>query len=130
MSKLFELRWRDLDHLGHVYQAVYATLFDEARAHWMSGRLPDFTGEEYVLVRIEIDYRAELRIGDGPVTVAVEAEELGRKSVTTREQLTAASGFVAAEARSTLVMWDATTRRSRELTDAERAALSATGAPS
>lgn len=122
MSKVFELRWRDLDLLGHVYQAVYATLLDEARSQWVAERLPHYTGD-YVLARLEIDYVRELRLEDSPVTVGVAVERLGTKSVTFAERVTAASGFTAANARSTIVMWDAATRAARAITDAERKAL-------
>jgi len=32
-----EVRWRDLDALGHVNNAVYLTYLEQARVHYMRG---------------------------------------------------------------------------------------------
>ena len=59
----------------------------------------------------------------GPVTVAIRVEAVGRSSVTVSHEIVRADGAVAADGRSVLVAWDREARRSRLLTDAERAAL-------
>jgi acyl-CoA thioester hydrolase len=48
---------------------------------------------------------------------------IGRSSVTTREEVLAPDGRVAAEAEVVLVAWDPASGRSRPLSDGERAAL-------
>jgi acyl-CoA thioester hydrolase len=49
---------------------------------------------------------------------------LGRSRVELENRLVTADGTVAVEGRAVLVAWDEQTRRSRELTDGERDALS------
>ena len=124
------IRWRDLDALGHVNNAVYATYLEEARDRWLAGVLG--LGEtlwDYVLARVAIDFRRELKQDDGPVVVRTRLGRLGTSSVTLHEEIAARAGWVAAEAESVIVARDAAAGRSRPLTEAERAALTAVLAP-
>jgi acyl-CoA thioester hydrolase len=117
------IRWRDIDALGHVNQSVYHELLEEGRGALFSPLIDAAGGFEFVLARIELDYRREVRHADGPVDVVTRIEQLGRTSVTMTHEIVRADGEVAAEGRSVLVAWDAEARRSRALTDAERAVL-------
>jgi len=124
------IRWHDLDALGHVNNAVYATYLEEARDRWLAGVLG--LGEtlwDYVLARLAIDFRRELKQDDGPVVVRTRLGRLGTSSVTLHEEIAARAGWVAAEAESVIVARDAAAGRSRPLTEAERAALTAVLAP-
>ena len=118
-----ELRWRDLDFLGHLNQAVYHELLEEGRGAVFE-RLGVFeNGFFFVLARVELDHRREVRREDSPVTVALRVEAVGRSSVTLAHDIRLPDGTVAAEGRSVLVAWDREARRSRPLTDGERARL-------
>jgi hypothetical protein len=69
------LRWRDVDALGHVNHAVFLTYLEEGRdAFYVQalGRDP-----HYVVVRVEIDLRAEVRYTDRQLRVRIEAERVG-----------------------------------------------------
>lgn len=116
------LRWRDLDMLGHLNQAVYHELLEEARGALIAGLGEHFA---FVLVRVELDYRREVRHSDKDVTVTARVERVGTKSLTVAQEVVLADGTVAAAGTSVLVAWDPHARSSRELTDAERAALEA-----
>ncbi len=70
-----------------------------------------------------IEYRSELRIGDGPVVATVELLRLGTKSVTTRTTIAVGDGRVAAELENVVVVLAGKGGASRELTAAERVAL-------
>ena len=127
MSAAFEravdVRWRDVDALGHVNHAVFLTYLEEGRDAFYTqllGRDP-----AYVVVRLEIDLRAEVRYDDRRVAVRIEAERLGTTSLTTRETITTPSGELAAEARVVTVRWDPVLRKPSPFTEAERARLSA-----
>jgi acyl-CoA thioesterase FadM len=76
-----------------------------------------------VAARTTIEYRSELRIGDGPALASVELVAVGTKSVTTRTTIAAADGRVAAELENVVVAIDGKGGPSRAVTDAERAAL-------
>ena len=118
-----ELRWRDLDFLGHLNQAVYHELLEEGRGALFEQLGALDGGFFFVLARVELDHRQEIRRDHGPVTVALRVEAVGRSSVTVAHEIVRADGAVAAEGRSVLVAWDRDARRSRPLTDAERSAL-------
>jgi len=117
------LRWRDLDFLGHLNQAVYHELLEEGRGALFEQLGALDGGFFFVLARVELDHRQEIRRDHGPVTVALRVEAVGRSSVTVAHEIIRADGAVAAEGRSVLVAWDRDARRSRPLTDAERSAL-------
>jgi acyl-CoA thioester hydrolase len=117
------LRWRDMDMLGHLNQAVYHELLEEGRAALLLSM--EGASFPFVLVRVELDYRHEVRKDHGSVEVVTRVERVGSKSITIAHEIVRGDGVVAAEGRSVLVAWDPHARGSRELTDDERAALAA-----
>jgi acyl-CoA thioester hydrolase len=122
-EKRIEIRWRDLDALGHVNNAVYATYLEEARDEWMQRAL-EGAGDlwDYVLVRIAIDFRRELTQGDDAVLVRTRLTRIGTSSLTLREEILKLDGTLSAEAESVVVARDRVTGASRPLTMAEREA--------
>jgi acyl-CoA thioester hydrolase len=116
------VRWRDTDALGHVNNAVYLTYLEEARDAFYLHALGD---PIYVLVRIEIDFRAEVRHADRTVRVEIAVERVGTTSLTTRETLRRADGEVAAAARVVTVRWDQDVRAAVPFSDEQRARLAA-----
>ncbi len=125
MSAVFEhsvhVRWRDVDALGHVNHAVFLTYLEEGRDAFFTQTLGG--DPMYVVVRIEIDLRAEVRLAERRVTVAIEVERLGTTSLITREKILLPSQKVAAEARVVSVRWDRENRKPIPFSAAERARL-------
>jgi acyl-CoA thioester hydrolase len=125
-EKRIEIRWRDLDALHHVNNAVYATYLEECRDEWAIRALGGVGDPwEWVLARVAIDYRRELTQEDDAVLVSVTLVRIGMSSLTLREEIRKLDGTLSAEAESVLVARDRETGRSRPLTDDERAALDA-----
>lgn len=126
MAPVFEhqvsVRWRDTDALGHVNNAVYLTYLEEARDAFYLRALGD---PIYVVVRLEIDFRNEVRHADRAVHVEIAVEQLGTTSLTTRETLRTADGEMAAEARVITVRWDQESRAAVPFSDEQRARLAA-----
>jgi acyl-CoA thioester hydrolase len=117
------VRWRDTDALGHVNHTVFLTYLEEGRDAFYAQTLD---GEpDYVVARIEIDLRAEVRHADRQVTVRIQAERLGTTSLTTRETILAPSGEAVAEARVVTVRWDPRQHKPVPFSEAERARLAA-----
>src|SRR4051812_35956411 len=116
------LRWRDMDMLGHLNQAVYHEILEEGRAALIRslGRERRFP---FVLARVELDYLHEVRHRDEHVDVRTFVERVGGKSVTVGHEVTLPDGTAAASGRSILVAWDPESRGARWLTEDERAAL-------
>ena len=123
-EKRIEIRWRDLDALGHVNNAVYATYLEEARDEWMIGALGG-GGDlwDYVLARVAIDFRRELTQADDAVFVRTRLTHVGTSSLTLREEIVKLDGAVSAEAESVIVARDRQTGRARPLTEWERVAF-------
>jgi acyl-CoA thioester hydrolase len=118
------LRWRDMDMLGHLNQAVYHELLEEGRAAlFASLALANGTWIASVLARVELDYRREVRRDHGEVEIVTRVAAVGGKSITLDHDIVLPDGAVAASGRSVLVAWDTTARAGRELTADERAAL-------
>lgn len=127
MGAIFEhvadVRWRDTDALGHVNHAVFLTYLEEGRDAFF---VQTFGGEpDYVVARIEIDLRAEVRYPERQVTVRIAPERLGTTSMTTRELVLTPAGELAAEASVVTVRWDPDRRVPIPFTAAERAQLTA-----
>ena len=123
-ERRIEVRWRDVDALRHVNNAVYATYLEEARDGWLEQALGDDGAMwDYVLARVAIDFRAEVGLGEEAVLARVSLARVGTSSLTLREEIRKLDGTLAAEAESVIVARDRDTGRSRPLTDPERAAL-------
>jgi len=123
-EKEIEIRWRDLDAFGHVNHAVFLTYLEEVRDEWLGRTLGDpVLVWGFVIARVEIDYRRELKLDDDAVVCRCELERIGTSSIATREAVLTRSGEPAAEARAVLVARDEQTGRSRPLADAERGAF-------
>jgi len=127
LEKRIEIRWRDVDAYGHGNNAVYLNYLEEARDAWVQAILGPVSGTtwDFVLARVEIDFRTELTQDDRAVIVRCTLDRIGRSSVGTREEVRKEDGTISAEARSVVVARDPETLRSRPLTRPEREALEA-----
>jgi acyl-CoA thioester hydrolase len=123
-EKRIEIRWRDVDAYRHVNNAVYATYLEECRDEWLEVALGrEGAVWDFVLARVAIDFRRELRQEDDAVLVRCRLERIGNSSVGTREEILKEDGQLAAEAEAVLVARDRETGRSRPLSATERTAL-------
>jgi acyl-CoA thioester hydrolase len=123
-QKRIEIRWRDVDAYDHVNNAVYATYLEECRDEWLARALGD-AGDiwDYVLARVAIDFRRELRLADDAAVVTCRLERIGTSSLTLCEEIKFVDGTLAAESEAVLVARDRSTGRSRPISDAERTAF-------
>ena len=122
-ERVVDVRWRDTDALAHVNHAVFLTYLEEARDAFYAQVV---AGDPiYVVVRLEVNLRAQVRYPDRRVTVRIEVVQLGTTSLTTRETILRPSGEVAADARVVTVRWDADSHKPVPFTEAERAQLTA-----
>jgi acyl-CoA thioester hydrolase len=116
------LRWRDVDVLGHMYHGRYHELLDEARAAVftaMTGPL----GFPFVLARVELDHRREVRRADGALDVHSLVRSIGTSSVHIDHEFVLPGGEVAARGLSVMVAWDRERRTKRRVTPDERRLL-------
>ncbi len=122
-EKRIEIRWRDLDAAEHVNNAVFLTYLEESRDEWLDRTLGNAGGFDYLLARVAVDYRRELRLEDDEVVARVGLARVGTTSLSTREELLTAGGELAAEAEAVVVARDPDSGRPRPFSPEERAAL-------
>jgi acyl-CoA thioester hydrolase len=124
---LVQLRWRDMDMLGHLNQSVYHELLEEGRVALMTELIRRVGGNHvpggYVLAHVDLDYHAEVRKDHGEVELMVRLARVGNSSLHLEHEIRLPDGRVAAQGKSVLVAWDPASRGKRALTEAERAAL-------
>ena len=111
------VRFRDCDAMGHVNNAVYSTYLEQARIAVLGGLEP------FILARVEIDFRAELR-ADEEIEVRSRCSRIGTKSFDLEHQIWAGDRLVA-DAKSVLVGYDYTAGTSVPLTENQRRTLTA-----
>jgi acyl-CoA thioester hydrolase len=75
------LRFRDIDAMGHVNNAVFFTLFEEGRKAFLEQVLGIVDPSDYpfILARLSCDFVKPLRLGDS-ISVHVWIGEVGKKS--------------------------------------------------
>jgi acyl-CoA thioester hydrolase len=113
------VRFRDLDAIGHVNNAVFLTYFESARiAYWLhTTRRQDLGALDMILARAEVDFRSPLAYGES-VEISVGCTSLGRSSfVLEGDMHERAGGRLVAQSRKVLVYYDFTAARSRPLPD-------------
>jgi acyl-CoA thioester hydrolase len=92
------VRFRDCDAMGHVNNAVFSTYLEESRIGVLGGL------NAFILARVEIDFRSEVRMGE-EVEVQTSCSRIGTRSFDLEHVITA-GGRVVAEAKSVLVSYD------------------------
>jgi acyl-CoA thioester hydrolase len=115
------VRFRDVDAMGHVNNAVFATYLEQARIAFLSPHGAQV--ENMILARLEIDFRSPAELGE-TVEIAVTPARVGTKSFDL-EYVVRVGNRVLAEARTVLVAYDYGTASSIELPDEWKERLAA-----
>ena len=110
------VRFADLDPNQHVNNAVYASYFETGRVTLMKDRsfglMPE--GLAWMLVRLDIHFRAELR-WPGTIDLGLGVAKFGRTSVTF-DQVVFSQGKCVASAQSVNVLIGESSRKPTPLT--------------
>ncbi len=120
------LRWSDLDAYGHVNNARFLTLYEEARVALMftaakAAGLQSFE-DGIVISRHEIDYLRPVDYGD-PVRIELWLESIKASTLTVAYELFDGES-IASRARTVCVPFDLEAGRPRRVKDVEREFLS------
>lgn len=116
------VRFQDLDAMGHVNNAVYATYLEEARTRYLSAVFGvDMADISTVLAHLELDFRSPL-VEEDSVTVGIGTGDVGETSYTFHYELAGGDGTVATG--ETVQVWvDPETGSAVPIPDELRAAL-------
>lgn len=126
-STTFDIRWRDLDALGHVNNAVYFTYLEQTRIRYlhklkMISNNPVDIG--IILAEASCQFKSPLELGE-QVTVYLRVSELRNSSFIIEYRMEGAEGRLAATARSAQVCYDYEERRSVPIPDTWRGIITA-----
>ncbi len=89
-----QIRFGDLDVLGHVNNVAYYHLMESGRGQFFTEHPHDMFGR-MVIARSECDYRAEIPGGTRTVDVTVSVEKVGTTSFTLLHELRLGDRLVA-----------------------------------
>ncbi|MEY7847701.1 acyl-CoA thioesterase [Natrarchaeobius sp. A-rgal3] len=117
-----DVRLRDIDFMGHVNNAVYATYLEQARERYFGDVLDvSLVDVGTVLVNLEIDYARPIE-ADESVTITLGIRELGDTSIPIEYEIRA-DGELAATARTVQVVADGETGESKPIPTAWRSRI-------
>jgi acyl-CoA thioester hydrolase len=101
------VRYSDLDVMGHVNNSVYLTYFEMARVHYFGeslGRDWDWKRDGIILVKNEVEYLLPIMLHDNP-EITVSTAHIGTKSFTLDYKVMVADKLCSTGS-STLVAFD------------------------
>jgi len=115
------VRFRDIDAMGHVNNAVYLTYFEIARVAYHQTLAEqvtlDFSDFQFILAEVTCSYRSPAHLGE-TLLVGIRVSSVGRKSfVFQYEMRDQATGRLVADGRSVQVMYDYRAQRSKLVPD-------------
>jgi acyl-CoA thioester hydrolase len=121
-DKLFstniEVRFRDIDALGHVNNAVFFTYFEEGRKHFSKKvfNVSDISDFKFIMAHIQCDFIRPIRFNDH-VILQMWVKDIGTKSFSFKYRIVDFSDEtrVYAAGESTQVCYDYDKNRSIEV---------------
>jgi acyl-CoA thioester hydrolase len=117
------LRYSDMDALGHLNNAVYATLYEAGRVAYVTDLLNDVTpaGTGYVIVRLTIDFKAEAHF-PGIAAVKTRIARIGGSSMTFEQSISIGDKLVST-AESICALFDLARRKATRCPETLRARI-------
>jgi acyl-CoA thioester hydrolase len=104
-----EVRFRDIDSMGHVNNAVFLTYFEEGRKVFLSSVLNIVDPEDYpfILAHIDCDFLKPMKLGDRPL-LEVWIGEIREKSFAFKYRIVERSDetVVYGKGESVMVLFD------------------------
>ncbi len=121
-----QLRFNDIDILGHLNNVVYFSLYDLAKAHYMQtvmkGQM-NFQRVESVIANINCSYIKQIKFGE-EIEVLTRCIHIGEKSFTLRQCLVeTGTREIRSICDTVMVSFDPETARSAPMRPEFRAAL-------
>ena len=113
-----QLRFNDIDVLGHVNNNAQLALFDVGKTEFhnaLRGQLADWSRVEAVIVNINCTFMEQIRFTD-PMEVRTRVKKIGEKSFTLQQILrNTATGQICSMCESVMVSVDYATKASKPI---------------
>jgi len=123
-----QIRFKDIDKLGHVNNANHLTYFELARVSYLNEALDtsiNWEKEGIILARMEVDFKSPILLDD-EVWVYTRVSKVGRKSYEMEyliERIVHNTSVVAAIGKSVQVCFDYSKNSSMEMPDSWKKAV-------
>lgn len=123
-----QLRFNDVDVLGHVNNTVYLSFYDTGKAHYFNAVRPgriSWAHVDTVIANVECAYLSPILFGDR-IEVYTRALAIGEKSFVLEQMLyETVTGTVKSVCRTVMVSFDPTTHKTVPLSAEWREGLTA-----
>lgn len=118
-----QLRFNDVDVLGHVNNTIYFSFYDMGKAHYFGevrGRAMDWQHVDRIIANIDCAYMAPIVFGED-IELRTRCVHVGRKSFVMEQMLREKNtGEIKSVCRTVMVAYDPVMKKSVEVTDQMR----------
>lgn len=121
-----QIRFNDIDILGHLNNVVYFSLFDTAKAEYIQAAMKgtmDWRRVETVIANINCDFIASAFYGE-PIDIYTRCSEMGRRAFTLEQvMINADSAQVKAVCRTVMVSYNPDSGVTVDISDRARSCI-------
>ena len=121
-----DVRFRDMDSLGHINNSVYLTYVESCRVRWMQhvgiGESNGLVKLSLILAHASINFRKPATIEDS-IFVTTTVTKIGTKSFDMAYEIMSKEQGLIADSKAVLVWWDPYKKVSVNIPDQDRAIL-------
>ena len=117
-----QMRWKDLDAIGHVNNATYLTYLEIARSQYIMAACPgwDWRRDMFLIGNVNLNFIREIKLTDQDLTVCVRTSDIGNKSFVLEYRIvsgTTDNSIIHASGTTTQIMFDMEDRKSIVIPD-------------
>lgn len=114
-----QIRFNDVDQMGHVNNAVIMEYFDLGKSHYFTAAgLPPEEGDFTVMiVHFEVDFTAQIHARD-EIEVQTQVSRFGNKSLEVSQQVVKKDGTVCASCKTIMAGYSRTAAKSAPIPEA------------
>ncbi len=112
-----KVRFRDIDSMNHVNNAVYLSYFEQARIHYFEeliGKEWNWVDDGILVARHEIDYKMPIELKDD-VTIETWCESIGNSSVVMAYEVFKSGNILCTSGKTVLVCFSHRTMSKKEV---------------
>ncbi|MGB1051555.1 MAG: acyl-CoA thioesterase [Chitinophagales bacterium] len=115
-----QMRWNDLDPLGHVNNAIFITYFEFGRSHYMlkASKTWDWTKNMFLVGDVQATFYKELTMLHNAARVLVRTHSFGTKSFVLEYAVCSGSKdqpLLHSSGKTTQIMFDTVSRKTIEI---------------
>lgn len=123
-----QMRWNDMDPLGHANNAIYVTYFEIGRGRYMIDTCPqwNWTKDMFLIASVNVNFISELLLTSKDPRVHIRTSKIGTKSFVLDYAISSEKNgkrIIHATGSTTQIMFDIKERKTIEVPDWVRTSL-------